>query len=454
MGFDNFRINVVLRVLALLGNVFVLIWGVLNTSWQVTPIVCLVVLVMQVVELVHFVEMANRQFTSFLHSISAADFSTRFTAKGKGETFETLASAYNVITAEFTRLNTERAAKHQLLEALIEHISTALLCIDEQGRIILMNQSAKDLFNFPYIQNAHALGKVDAELPRLVAGAKAGENRLIRLTLGGEPIPLSMFTTKFYLLDNTYSLVSFQNIRDELEMRELDSWQKLIRVLTHEIMNSVTPIVSLTDVIKQMLLNAEGSITPASLSEGEASDLHRCLLAIENRGKGLMRFVQSYNNLANPPRPVFTNIDLSALLERVSLLMLPELEKSGISLQTRCVPPKLALYADPQQIEQVLINLVKNAREALEGQADGRIRISAIRHPAKGIQISVSDNGPGIEKEKLQDIFIPFYTSKKSGSGIGLSISRQLMLANKGLISVNSQPGAGSEFTLTFRNAA
>jgi signal transduction histidine kinase len=349
------------------------------------------------------------------------------------------------------QLNAERAANHQLLEALIEHVSIALLCIDDNGKIILMNRSAKRLFNFPYIYHAFALRKVDEQLPTLVDEAVPGESQLIRIRLGGQLQPLSMFTTKFDLLEHTYSLVSLQNIRDELESRELDSWQKLIKVLTHEIMNSVTPIVSLSSVIKEALVNDSGLLTIASLTGDEKMDLVRSLLAIETRGKGLMRFVQSYNNLANIPKPYFTNVAVAALLERTSVLMLPELETSGITLETACEPSNLSLHADTQQVEQILINLVKNAKEAMLGQEQGHISIAAGINHDRSVQITVKDNGSGIAPDKLQDIFIPFYTSKTEGSGIGLSISRQLMLVNKGRIWVNSEVGAGTEFTLMFR---
>jgi nitrogen fixation/metabolism regulation signal transduction histidine kinase len=454
MGFDNFRINVVLRVLVLLGTAFVMLWGLLNTDWQVTPFVCAALLVLLVLEFIHYVELGNRQFANFLSSVSEHDFSTRISAAGKGKSFAQLASAYNLLTEEFRRLNSERAAKHQLLEALIEHVSIALLCIDENGKIILMNQGAKNLFNFPYIHNASALRKVDRKLPDLLASARAGENQLIRLRLGGEELPLSMFTTRFDLVDSTYTLVSFQNIRDELERREIDSWQKLIKVLTHEIMNSVTPIVALTTVIKQALVDDTGEINLAPLTVTERADLARSLVAIEARGKGLVRFVQSYTNLANPPPPFFTDVSVYALLERVSLLMGPELDAAGISLLTHCEPHSLSLRVDAQQIEQVLINLVKNAREALANRQDGRIRISCALNPVRGVQIVVSDNGPGIEAEQLQDIFIPFYTTRKEGSGIGLSISRQITIANQGQLQVTSAVGSGTEFTLTFRHPA
>lgn len=453
MGLNSFRLNIVLRVAALLGNIALLVWGYLQTDWQMTLLVSALLLVLQTVELVYYLETTNRHFTAFLDSITARDFSIRYNLGSKGNSFDALGKAFNQITQALRQLNSERAAQHQLLEGLIEHISIALLCIDETGRITLMNQAAKRLFNHPYIHHAFALGKVDPQLPALVKEATPGENQLIDLVLGGQPQPLSMFTTKFELLGLTYSLVSFQSIRDELESRELASWQKLIKVLTHEIMNSVTPIVSLSTVIKQALVNDSGQFSVASLSCEETTDLVRSLLAMETRGKGLVRFVQSYNNLANVPKPYFTDVPVAALLERIKQLLQHDMERASIALQTKCEPANMGLLADTQQVEQILINLVKNAREAIGNRANGRITIAATTNPGNEVKITVSDNGEGIAANKLQDIFIPFYTSKKEGTGIGLSISRQLMLANKGHISVSSQEGIGTELTLVFRQA-
>jgi signal transduction histidine kinase len=451
MGFDDFRVNVGLRVMALLATMFVLLWGLLNTAWQVTPVVCAVILLLQVVELVLYVESSNRQFSAFLESIREHDFSARSVMRDKGPTFDRLASACNLITKEFLRLNSEREMKHQLLETLVEHVSIALLCIDQADKLIFVNQAAKTLFRSPHLQYTSTLARVTPELPPLLAQARAGDNQLIRLRLGGEVLPLSMSTTRFQFLEENYLLVSFQDIRAELDRREIDSWQKLIRVLTHEIMNSVTPIVALTAVIRSTLMDTEERLRLASLTAEEAGDLVRSLQAIEARGKGLVRFVQTYNSLANPPQPFFTEVNVAVLLERLALLLQPELDRAGIALAIRCEPRTLAVQADMQQLEQVLINLVKNAREALAGRNDGHIRVQAMQHPVRGVLITVADNGPGLDPEKLHDIFIPFYTTKKDGSGIGLSISRQLVMANRGQLTVSSEPGRGSEFTLAFR---
>lgn len=451
MGFENFRLQVVLRVLALLGNGFVLLWGYLNTDWQVTLVVSAVLLLLQSMELVHYVERSNRQLTNFLTSVAERDFSTRFSAAGQGESFEAMASAYNHIMAEMAQLNSEREARNQLLSALVEHVSVALLCLDASQRIILMNDAAKRLFACPYVQNAHALARINAELPALVAQSRDGESGLVTLELAGRRRPLSMFTTRFQLLDQDYLLASFQDIGSELETQEVESWQQLIRVLTHEIMNSMTPIVSLSAVVHKALVGEDNELKQELPEARQREDLVRSLNAITQRSRGLMHFVQSYKNLASPPSPVFADIRVAQLLDRVIALLRAELACQGIDLNMRCLPDDLMLHADQQQIEQVLINLLKNACEALAGREDGRISITASRTREGHPMISVEDNGIGIAREQLQDIFVPFYTSKKGGTGIGLSISRQLMLANGGTIACTSIPGVATVFSLTFR---
>lgn len=457
MGFNNFRVNIVLRVLVLLALTFVLVWGYVKTDWQMTLVVSGVLLLIMLIELVHYVETSNRHFTAFLNSITVHDFSIHYDLHKKGNSFDVLGKAFNKITLAMQQLNSERAAQHQLLEAVIEHVGIALFCIDDQGKITLMNQSAKRLFNTPYIHHAFALGKIDERLPALVRDATAGESQLINLNLDGQQQPVSMFTTKFELLGENYSLVSLQNIREELESREVESWRKLIKVLTHEIMNSVTPIVSLSSVIKEALISSNGKLSVTELSEQEAMDLVRSLLAIEARGKGLVSFVQSYNNLANVPQPYITDVAVLSLLERLRTLVQGEMTNAGITLSISCAPEELMLRADTQQVEQVLINLLKNARESISGDTNtcngGAIHIAASINADGHVQITVKDTGAGIGPDKLQDIFIPFYTTKKGGSGIGLSISRQLMQANKGYIAVNSEEGKGTLFTLVFRQA-
>jgi len=452
MGFTSFRINVVARLALLSALVFVAIWGSLNTDWEITPVVCAVLAAAVAIELIRYVESVNRELTAFLDFVAHRDFSVGLPIGEKGKVFKRLESAYALLMRKFRELNQEKAANYQYLESLVEHVSTALLCLDGEGNVRLMNEQAKRLFNVPYLPSIRSLRRLDPELPQRLEELHDGDRTLVNISIEGEPLQLAVFVTEFELLGQTYKLVSFQNIRDELEQREVDFSQKLIRVMTHEIMNSVTPIIALSKVIEESLLKS-GDLqdAPEGLTPEDREDLLRGAASIQSRGSGLLRFVKAYGTLTNLPRPKASTIHVATLLEQVSTLMAPTLQSNAIKLETDIAEPDLALRADSEQIQQVLINLVKNATEALADRRDGRIVLRAARDAQGSVLVQVVDNGPGIEESQLDNVFVPFFTTKRSGTGVGLSLSRQIMFLNKGLISVKTTPGAGCEFTLKFR---
>ena len=451
MEFKNFRLWIVIRVAILTFLIFILVWGLLNTDWQITPIVCGLLIVLCISEMIHYVEKTNREFKSFLEFIYHHDFSVSISNQGKGRVFTELGSAYKLITGEYQRLNLEKEAHYQYLESVIEHVSVALICLDREGNVVLMNQQAKKLFKAPYLPTVNSFSRIDTRLPEILQVLVAGEHHLTSIRIDEESLQLVLFATEFQLLGEYYKLISFQNIRDELDQREIDSWQKLIRVLTHEIMNSVTPIISLTSVIKEILVSSDETHRQLrQLSTEEGQDLLRSIDSIESRSKGLMTFVQAYSNLTNMPSPDFTDVKVMDLLMQVQTIMLPELERARIEVELDCADKKLMIRADPQMIEQVLINLIKNAIESLAGRQDPKIILRAFVTQANKILITVIDNGPGIEPENLENIFVPFFTTKHKGSGIGLSISRQIMFVNKGVLSVKTSLGNGCMFILRF----
>jgi nitrogen fixation/metabolism regulation signal transduction histidine kinase len=451
MGFESFRLNVAARALLLAALIALAIWGATATEWQVTPIVCAVLAVTLVVELVRYVESVNRELTGFLSFVAHHDFSASVPIAGKGKVFRQLESAYRLLADRFRELNLARAANHRYLETLVEHVSIALVCFDSAGAVILMNREAKALFKAPHLASLKSFDRVDPGLADTIGRLANGGRALIGIKVGDEALQLALFATEFELLGGRYKLISFQNIRDELEQREIDYSQKLIKVLTHEIMNSVTPIISLTKLIGDRLVDERsGELAVQGLTSDEQRDLVRGLASIHSRGSGLLKFVQTYSALTNLPRPNLTSVDVAALLGRVNALMAPALAE-GLRLEAQSVGVNLTARADSQQIEQVLINLVKNAAEALAGRADGRIVLRAARDDNGKVLIQVIDNGPGIDPALIDDIFLPFFTTKRSGSGVGLSVSRQIMALNKGVLTVKAAPGSGSEFTLRFR---
>lgn len=451
MGFKSFRLNVLLRLALFVALAFVALWGATNTDWQVTPAVSGVLAAGMLVELVRYVESVNRELAAFLEFIAHDDFSTSFPIRVKGRVFDDLEEAYGVLLAKYRGLNEARELNHRYLEALVEHVSTALLCLDDEDKVTLMNRQAKRLFRIPHLNSLQSLQRIDPALPAEIESLGDGDRTLIRPQIDGDSLQLAVYLTEFVLLDRKYRLISFTNIRDELEQREIDFSQKLIKVLTHEIMNSVTPIIALCKVIEESLAEApDGARSPAELPD--ADDLKRSVASIQSRGDGLLRFVQAYRSLTSLPKPERRPVDVRELLAETVTLLAPTLEPKGIRLETRIDGEGLSIEADPEQLQQVLINLVRNAVEALEGQSGGRIVLSGARDADGKTSIRVTDNGPGIPEEHIENVFVPFFTTKRGGTGVGLSVSRQILFLNRGLISVRSNAGRGAEFTLQFRH--
>ena len=451
MGFRTFRLAVVQRLLLFSVLVFVAIWGFVETEWQVTPLLASALAVLVLIETVRYVESVNRELSGFLEFVAHDDFSSTVATGKSGRVFKRLEAAYKLLADKYRQLNRRRELNHLYLEALVEHVNIAILCLDDRNRVTLMNREAKRLFSTPLLGSLASLERIDPRLPAQLESLADGEHTLIQLRINGEPVQLASYVTVFQLLDERHRLISFQNIRDELEQREIDFSRKLIKVLTHEIMNSVTPIISLTKLISDRLVDEKsGELAVQGLAGDERQDLARGLASIHSRGSGLLKFVQAYSALTNLPRPSFADVDVAALLDRVRTLMAPALEADGVGLQVQAADA-LIVRADPQQIEQVLINLVKNAAEALAERDDGAVVLRGAHDDRGNTLIQVIDNGPGIDAAHLDDIFVPFFTTKRSGSGVGLSVSRQIMALNKGLLTVKTALGSGTEFTLRFR---
>jgi signal transduction histidine kinase len=330
---------------------------------------------------------------------------------------------------------------------VVEHVRVAVLCFDENNKVELSNKAAKELFQKDHITSLTALAKVSQEVASKIEELKSGERELVKVKVGGTLLNLSLQVTTFKLQGKDYKLVSFQDIKSELEEKEIESWQRLIRVLTHEIKNSVIPISTLSEVILQVF-KKEVQAKSSSQTEVEAyQDIVGGLETIEARSKGLAHFVKTYDQLTKVSKPELSTVQLLPLVKRIENLFKPDLEAENIDFQID-VDSTIEINADPNLLDQVLINLVKNAIEAIKNQPYKSIQLSTRIEQDKVI-LSIRDNGPGIPDEVLDNIFVPFYTTKQSGSGIGLSLSRQIMVLHKGSIAVKSS-SEGTSFELIF----
>ncbi len=343
----------------------------------------------------------------------------------------------------------DRDSDYQFFRNIVQHVGIGLLTFKKDGAVQIINSAARKLLRVGPITNIRQLNDNSPTLVEAFQKLKTGGRELIHLKIGDDTVQLSVFAIELTLRGEEIKLISMSNIQSELEEKEMEAWQNLVRVLTHEIMNSVTPISSLAVTVEEELKKQLQAPVP-EIPKDELEDMHLSLQTISRRSEGLIRFVKEFRSLTQVPQPRLSEIALQPLLEEMAMLHKKELSDRGIALTTHTEPAQLTALADKNMIEQVLINLIKNAMQAFEEQAEKRIELNAYTSDKGRPVISVRDNGTGIDPEALEKIFIPFYSTKKSGSGIGLSLSRQIMRVHEGRISVKSRLGEGTEFLLKF----
>lgn len=450
MVFKNFRFGLIIRVLLLTGTIFVFYYS-FNSNIFFTRILVGIAIVFQITSLVRYVDKTNRELTSFLESIRYNEFTRTFNMEGLGASFEELNAAFNEVINDFQRVRSEKEEHFYYLQTILQNIDVSLLAYQENGTIDLINKSAKKLFQVSGLTNIKGLEVLSEELVNVLFHIRAGESKLVKVYDEDDFLQLAIYATSIKIRDKATTLVTIKDIQHVLEEQETEAWQKLIRVLTHEIMNSITPIASLSNTLENILGNYQKKETGETPIDNESlEEIEGALRTISKRSNGLLHFVETYRNLTRIPKPNFTFFKVRTLFENIRLLMEEELRKGKIDLEVITEPEDLEITADEQLLEQVLINLVKNAEHSLKSSKKGKIRLHAFYNKRGRFTIQVSDNGPGILPEVLERIFIPFFTTKPSGSGIGLALSRQILRLHNGTITANSKPGSETVFTLTF----
>jgi nitrogen fixation/metabolism regulation signal transduction histidine kinase len=451
MGFKKFRTWVVIRVILITANLLLLVILFQNDQQWVTALITGVIALMQVAALIHYSERTNRKLTQFLESVRHSDFSTSFYDKDLGKSFEGLNRSFNEVIKEFRKNRAEKEEHYNYLLTVVQHVSIGIIAFRKDGKVDIFNNAIKRLLQVTNLKHINDLASIKASLPENLLKMKAGDKQLIKLVVENELLQLSVYATEFRMRGEEFLLVSLQNISAELEEKEIESWQKLIRVLTHEIMNSITPISSLASTVREMLLTEnEDDVTLRDLDSDDIENIQLALTTIQSRSQGLLNFVETYRNLTRIPRPNFRYFAVKELFERTHTLLRPKMEKYGIECVPRVFPEELMITADPDLIEQVFINMLLNAIDAVKEKPQPQIKVTASPNNNGRVSIDFSDNGYGIKPDILDKIFMPFFTSKKDGSGIGLSLSRQIMHLHKGSVTVKSIPGEGTVFTLTF----
>ncbi len=449
MIFKSFRVKIALRII-LIGIIMgAFIFSINQEKWYVATAVSAILVIGLMIEMFGFMDRSNREFKNLIMALKHQDFSQSFKTRYNEKSFVELEKEFREVIELYKNARLEKEVHYQYLQFIINHINIAVICYRKDGSIELSNPAATALLGVSNLSNLDVIRQTDEKLYKVITSLGPGEKELIKLVLKGELMVLSAFATEFKLQDVSYKLVSLQNIRSELDEQELESWQKVIRVLTHEIMNSVTPVSSLSTAINEMLRDEKGRPKELnSIEEEDVSDMYESLKTIEERSKGLLNFVSTYKNLTRLPIPQFKHIKVEDLISHVSVLMKKVLDKNGIDLEIKPSQANLEIYADQDLIQQVMINLIINAKDALQKSEERKIQLGSLKKKGK-IIIQVRDNGPGIDQDNIDKIFIPFFTTKKKGSGIGLSLARQIMRMHKGSVYFTSDE-QGTVFTLEF----
>jgi two-component system, NtrC family, nitrogen regulation sensor histidine kinase NtrY len=453
MVLNKFFIHVLVRVTLIMLSCLVvgIILPHLDRGYYYTLTGIVALIVWQAWMLVVQVNRTNADLEKFFSSVQDHDSSVRFPEETKNSAFRKLHDSMNSLNAIIQNAKIENERTSQFLQSLVDHVDIGLLSFDKKGNIEMYNRAA---IRYIKVQQPRQLSSIEMknnEIFNIINTIRPGHEILHKILIDNLLQSVLIKATELKFENKEIKLVSFQDITSELDKKELDSWQKLIRVLTHEIMNSISPITSLTSVISGYFKKKSDGIplTPEKIDNQIIAKTLFGLNTIEETGKGLLEFVDKYRSLTSLPKPELSTFAIGYLFRKCKLLMESGLSNT-IRIQASVNPEDISLVADYAQVEQVLINLIKNGIASVSGKTDGIIQLKAFRGN-EGTLIQVEDNGIGISGDIIEDIFVPFYTTKENGSGIGLSLSKQIMQNHQGTISVNSAPDRGAVFTLKFQ---
>ena len=398
------------------------------------------------VALARYLTRGQQALLDFTLALKYRDFSRQYPEQPTSASLRRLHAAFNQVNATFRELRAEKEAQFQYLQTILALLDTGIVSYDAAGTVAWVNEAFKDTLQLPYLKNIQALQHRQPVLYEAIRRAVPGQPAVVKLTVGSHAVQLLLSATQFKIQGEAFTLLAFKNVSQALADTETAAWQQLLRVMTHEIMNSVTPIASLADSLGRHMRAAQQQDSAAELLD----DVSTGIRIIQQRSEGLLRFAQVYRNFSTLAPPQRTTLYVQELLQTTRQLLAEQLTAQGIEVVISMRPVHLTLQADGHLLEQVLINLLLNAAQAVDQTPDPRISLLAWLDGQERVVIEVKDNGSGIPADLLDSIFVPFFTTRPSGSGIGLSLAKQIMQLHQGSIQVQSVEGAGSAFQLWF----
>ncbi len=450
MGFKKFSILIAIRTVMVMLTTVLLGFLINLNGYYASTLLVTLLLVAQCVLVFRFVVKTNNELTRFFDAARYADFSQRFEFQDLGAGFAELGNTFTDILKRFQENRAEQEEQYRHLKALIEHVPVPLISIHSDDKISLWNNSARRLFGANTVTQLDDLAQFGEDFIAQLQSLGVGERRLVSFEVDGMEQQLVIQATQIIISGRQEKLLSLQDIQSELDGVQLQAWQDLVRVLTHEIMNSITPVASLAKTAADLLDDAKSKLKDSVVIADELTDASDAINTVARRSDGLMNFVGSYRRLTRLPTPNKKNIKLERLFSQVAAVATSDWNEKNIELTIKIEPPGLATRVDVDMIEQLLINLLQNAEQALATIESPKVNMVGSMNRRGHVVIDVFDNGAGVPDDIVQKIFVPFFTTKREGSGVGLALTRQVMIAHGGSVKLNPSPLGGASFRLTF----
>jgi len=454
MDFKKFSLLIVTRTVLTMVTLILITQAITHQGYHATVLLLAIILIGQFIEITYFISKTNAELVRFFDAVRHADFSQRFDLKELGTGFDELGATFSDILKRIQDVRSSKESELRQIKAILEHVPVPLLSIAHNGKVTLWNNSVRRLFGAHAITKIEDLAQFDGEFPNKLQAILVGGRTLVNITIDDMEHKLIISATEIITATHRETLLSLQDIQNELAVAQLQAWQDLVSVLTHEIMNSITPVASLAKTAVDLVedVQQKTKILPDITDElhEELEDVLGAVKTVARRSDGLMQFVTSYRRLTRLPLPNKQTISVGKLFNHVQSLTTQMWKTKGLHLSTAITPSELDVHVDVDMIEQILLNLLQNAEQEINKQSSAQVTMKAFLNIRGHVVIEVSDNGRGIEQKNIAQIFVPFFTTKKEGSGVGLALTRQVMIAHHGKVSVRNNDLGGATFSLTF----